>query len=64
MADDSGSIIDRPSGHPYLRLTRLLETDMVLTIEPGIYVIDMLLENLEGTPGHPLTRPMIQPSAM
>jgi len=52
MADDSGGIIDRPSGHPYLRLTRLLETDMVLTIEPGIYIIDMLLENLEGTPGH------------
>jgi len=23
---------------------------MVLTIEPGLYVIDMLLENLRGTP--------------
>ena len=23
---------------------------MVLTIEPGIYIIDMLLENLRGTP--------------
>ena len=23
---------------------------MVLTIEPGFYVIDMLLENLKGTP--------------
>jgi Xaa-Pro dipeptidase len=25
---------------------------MVLTIEPGIYVIDLLLEKLQGTPGH------------
>jgi len=23
---------------------------MVLTIEPGLYVIDLLLENLQGTP--------------
>lgn len=52
MADESGTVIDRPSGHPYLRLTRRLEADMVLTIEPGIYVIDMQLQNLEGTAGH------------
>jgi Xaa-Pro dipeptidase len=57
MADDSGGIIDRPSGHPYLRLTRLLQADMVLTIEPGIYVIDMLLENLKGTPAHAMVNP-------
>ncbi|MCZ6809556.1 MAG: M24 family metallopeptidase, partial [Proteobacteria bacterium] len=43
--------IDRPSGHRWLRLTRTLEVDQVLTIEPGCYVIDMLLENLEGTSG-------------
>jgi len=52
MGDENGTIIDRPSGHPYLRLTRRLEENMVLTIEPGIYVIDMLLEELAGTPGH------------
>jgi len=51
MEDEDGNTIDRPSGHPWLRLTRVLEVDMVLTIEPGTYVIDMLLENLEGTPG-------------
>ncbi len=51
MEDEGGNTIDRPSGHPYLRLTRTLEIDQVLTIEPGTYVIDMLLENLEGTPG-------------
>jgi len=49
-ANESGTVIDPPSGHPYLRLTRVLEENMVLTIEPGIYAIDMLLENLRGTP--------------
>lgn len=52
MGDENGNTIDRPSAHPHLRLTRLLETDMVLTIEPGLYVIDMLLENLRGTPAY------------
>lgn len=47
---ESGTTIDPPSGHPFLRLTRVLQENMVLTIEPGLYVIDMLLENLRGTP--------------
>jgi len=51
MEDEDGNTIDRPSGHPWLRLTRTLDVDQVLTVEPGAYVIDMLLENLEGTPG-------------
>ena len=50
MADDSGTTIEPPPGHPYLRLTRVLVEDMVLTIEPGIYFIDMLLATLRGTP--------------
>ncbi len=50
MENESGVRIDPPSGHPFLRLTRVLEEDMVLTIEPGLYAIDMLLENLRGTP--------------
>ncbi|NNF39958.1 MAG: Xaa-Pro dipeptidase [Woeseiaceae bacterium] len=50
MESASGGRIDPPSGHPFLRLTRVLEDDMVLTIEPGLYVIDMLLEDLRGTP--------------
>ncbi len=48
MQNESGATIDPPSGHPFLRLTRVLEEDMVLTVEPGIYVIDMLLEKLRG----------------
>ncbi len=48
--NEAGGVIDPPSGHPFLRLTRVLEENMVLTIEPGMYVIDMILENLRGTP--------------
>ena len=50
MENETGATIDPPSGHPFLRLTRVLEENMVLTIEPGLYVIDLLLENLRGTP--------------
>jgi Xaa-Pro dipeptidase len=50
MENESGTTIDPPSGHPFLRLTRKLEENMVLTIEPGLYAIEMLLENLRGTP--------------
>ena len=52
LGDDFGTTIDPPSGHPFLRLTRQLEENQVLTIEPGFYVIDMLQEQLAGTPGH------------
>lgn len=49
MGDDSGSVVEPPADHPFLRLTRALEADQVLTIEPGLYVIDMLQEQLAAT---------------
>jgi Xaa-Pro dipeptidase len=50
LIDNHGKAVPRPDGHPFLRLTRILETDNVLTIEPGLYFIDPLLErwNREG----------------
>ncbi|HRQ64287.1 MAG TPA: Xaa-Pro dipeptidase [Xanthomonadaceae bacterium] len=50
MKNAAGELIDRPADHPYLRLTRTLEPDQVLTIEPGLYFIPMLLDELRRGP--------------
>lgn len=43
MRSPDGGDIDRPVGHPYLRLTRTLESGFVVTMEPGLYFIEPLL---------------------
>ena len=47
-ASDAGGTIDKPDGHPYLRMTRELAAGMVVTIEPGLYFGDMLMEDLKA----------------
>ncbi|HEX8171448.1 MAG TPA: Xaa-Pro dipeptidase [Thermoanaerobaculia bacterium] len=49
MADRSGKSIDKPEGHPFLRLTRVVDPGMVFTIEPGLYFIDPLLAELKAS---------------
>jgi len=48
--NEAGEFIPKPEHHPYLRLTRVIEPRQVMTIEPGIYFIDMLLEKLKQEP--------------
>ena len=45
-ADREGTTIPKPEGHPFLRLTRVIEPRQVFTIEPGLYFIDSLLGEL------------------
>lgn len=48
--DAQGTLRERPSGHLYLRLTRPLGAGMVVTIEPGLYFIPLLLNALRLRP--------------
>jgi Xaa-Pro dipeptidase len=48
--DAGGGEIERPYNHPFLRLTRKLEDGCVVTVEPGFYFIDQLLEEARAKP--------------
>jgi len=45
LIDNDGNPSPTPDGHPFLRLTRVLEASNVLTIEPGLYFIESLLND-------------------
>ncbi|OUR78135.1 Xaa-Pro dipeptidase [Marinomonas sp. 42_23_T18] len=46
--DEAGTIQSPSDNAPFLRLTRRLEENMVITIEPGLYFIPMLLEKMQA----------------
>lgn len=47
MADERGTHLNTPEQHPFLRTSRIIESDQVFTIEPGLYFIDSLLADLK-----------------
>ncbi|WP_018694388.1 Xaa-Pro dipeptidase [Algicola sagamiensis] len=49
MADERGTHMPAPEEHQFLRTTRVIEPNMVFTIEPGLYFIDSLLEILKSS---------------
>ena len=50
MADDTGAPLPAPADFPKLRFLRTLEPGHIVTVEPGIYFIDALLDRLRSGP--------------
>jgi len=49
MANERGIHFKQPKEHPFLRVTRKVEVNQVFTIEPGLYFIDCLLDDLKAS---------------
>jgi Xaa-Pro dipeptidase len=49
MADERGTHVNTPEQHPFLRTSRIIESNQVFTIEPGLYFIDSLLADLKAS---------------
>ncbi|MCF6299663.1 MAG: Xaa-Pro dipeptidase [Proteobacteria bacterium] len=48
VTDEEGTVKAAPEKYPYLRLTNTLQENCVITIEPGLYFIPMLLDKISG----------------
>jgi Xaa-Pro dipeptidase len=49
QSDINGTILSPPENSPALRNTRLMEVNMVFTVEPGLYFIPLILEAERGS---------------
>jgi Xaa-Pro dipeptidase len=47
--DERGGVVAPPDDAPYLRTTRTLAAGQVVTVEPGLYFIASLLQQLRGS---------------
>ena len=47
--DESGGKLPAPESSPSLRNTRIMDENMVFTVEPGLYFIPLILEPKRGT---------------
>ncbi|MFW6092801.1 MAG: Xaa-Pro dipeptidase [Pseudomonadota bacterium] len=50
QVNPEGGLRPAPAEHPALRLTRSIEPDQVFTVEPGLYFIPMLLDEVAAGP--------------
>lgn len=48
VIDELGTVKAPPAEHPFLRLTDSLRENAVITIEPGLYFIPMLMQEIAG----------------